>query len=311
MSDDEMPPLWHYTSRQGLLGIVQEKCMWATNIFYMNDATEHLYAMGVINEVLTDRLTEMKRQSGLTYTEELGQIYAAGSLTSALGLDRHLLGENEGKYLYIQEIKDTMRVLGGLSSAHIYIISFTAELDNLNHWRGYCPQGMGFCLQFNQMKLAEAMKKESFDLAQCLYEKDAQKKLVNDLVDKIINKYEAESIKGNEDQPISSRVDAIIDLWTLAARMKDKAFESENEWRYIFHGEPAGIRHRDGNSMLIPYMEAEICDSNKQLSSIEKVIVGPAPHQQLSEESVKSFLKANKMDPGIVERSNVPYRAIV
>jgi hypothetical protein len=32
--------LYHYTSQDGLLGIVQSRAIWATNISYMNDATE-------------------------------------------------------------------------------------------------------------------------------------------------------------------------------------------------------------------------------------------------------------------------------
>jgi hypothetical protein len=40
---------YHYTSQRGLLGIIKEKKIWATNIRYLNDEREFDYG---IDEVL-------------------------------------------------------------------------------------------------------------------------------------------------------------------------------------------------------------------------------------------------------------------
>ena len=41
-------PLYHYTSYGGFLGIVTNKCMWATSIHYQNDAEEFVHSMNVV-----------------------------------------------------------------------------------------------------------------------------------------------------------------------------------------------------------------------------------------------------------------------
>ena len=32
--------LYHYTTQEGLLGILRDKCIWATDIRYLNDTSE-------------------------------------------------------------------------------------------------------------------------------------------------------------------------------------------------------------------------------------------------------------------------------
>ena len=46
--------LYHYTSQRGLLGILENKKIWATNIHYLNDSAELYHAIDVL-------------QSGLSY----------------------------------------------------------------------------------------------------------------------------------------------------------------------------------------------------------------------------------------------------
>lgn len=47
-----MKPLFHYTSMDGLLGIVGRSTLWATNIEYLNDASEYRHGAELIREVL-------------------------------------------------------------------------------------------------------------------------------------------------------------------------------------------------------------------------------------------------------------------
>jgi hypothetical protein len=42
-------PLYHYTSGDGLIGIVRSKQLWSTQIACVNDSTEIGYALGEIN----------------------------------------------------------------------------------------------------------------------------------------------------------------------------------------------------------------------------------------------------------------------
>src|SRR4030067_1963071 len=46
--------LYHYTSLNGLLGIVKSRSLWASNIFYFNDASEITYARDILKRVITE-----------------------------------------------------------------------------------------------------------------------------------------------------------------------------------------------------------------------------------------------------------------
>ena len=50
----KVPPLSHYTSAEGLLGICSSNSIWATCAQYSNDTSEVLYAQSVAKEVLNE-----------------------------------------------------------------------------------------------------------------------------------------------------------------------------------------------------------------------------------------------------------------
>jgi hypothetical protein len=55
----QQPPpefLYHYTSQDGLLGIVKSGTLWSTNIFYMNDSTEFRQPLGMLRERVNKEL---------------------------------------------------------------------------------------------------------------------------------------------------------------------------------------------------------------------------------------------------------------
>src|SRR5260370_6861358 len=47
--------LYHYTAQDGLLGIIKSRCLWTTNIFYLNDSTEFNYALELARADLKER----------------------------------------------------------------------------------------------------------------------------------------------------------------------------------------------------------------------------------------------------------------
>jgi len=53
----EIPPatLYHYTSQKGLLGIIGQGEIWATDILYLNDTMEYRYAVNLLSENIRKR----------------------------------------------------------------------------------------------------------------------------------------------------------------------------------------------------------------------------------------------------------------
>ena len=46
--------IYHYTRREGLLGIIEKQVLWATNIRYLNDSSEFTAAIEVAESVLDE-----------------------------------------------------------------------------------------------------------------------------------------------------------------------------------------------------------------------------------------------------------------
>src|SRR6266568_442547 len=45
-----LPRLYHYTSQEGLLGILSSKTLWATRIQSLNDSTEFAYTLALLKK---------------------------------------------------------------------------------------------------------------------------------------------------------------------------------------------------------------------------------------------------------------------
>jgi hypothetical protein len=102
--------LYHYTTSDGLKGIMDANEIWATNFRYVNDLAEFIYA----NELLSD------------------QIHV--KLRSARRLSRAVL----------QAILDTPDMLVG--AVDIFIACFCVNGDLLSQWRAYGGRGGGYAV---------------------------------------------------------------------------------------------------------------------------------------------------------------------
>ena len=51
--------LYHYTGIGGLLGMVENRKIWASNAYYLNDSKEILHSCDVLSEVLEEKITNL------------------------------------------------------------------------------------------------------------------------------------------------------------------------------------------------------------------------------------------------------------
>ena len=100
----------------------------------------------------------------------------------------------------------------------------------------------------------------------------------------------------------------LYELIRHSTRIKDKSFEKENESRIVYHGNDQKIQHREGKSMMIPYIESDLVDSEDHLP-ISKIIVGPTLHKELSRLSIEYLVTSLKYEIEVVN-SKIPYRSL-
>src|SRR4051812_4201029 len=93
--------LYHYTTQAGLLGILETKSIWASEIRFLNDATEFRTALDTVGAELRTRLNELDSAEG----------------------------EARGEAIF--------REFTALEEASFFVLSLTEKGDDLSQWRAY------------------------------------------------------------------------------------------------------------------------------------------------------------------------------
>lgn len=280
-SDPPQQNLFHYSSLKGFKGIIKDQKIWATDISYLNDSREYTCAVDAIAERMKER---SKEDRVLEFLAERLPLFNWRPPTTGP-----------------------------------YVVSFSKCDDSLSQWRAYCGGGAGVSLGFDPAFLLqtalnigretpESSRSIYASLVKCIYHSNEK----NELIDKLI-KFLLEYHNDGEANTMADRIDAVFGgIALIAPSFKDEAFESEDEWRIvIIRSKPDDatfpLEYRDGNSMLLPYINLPLTLSS---SALTKVLIGPTPHPALSKQSVEDFLRCHWPDypPDRVVNSKVPFR---
>lgn len=278
--------LYHYTSQTGLLGIIKTGKLWMTDILYLNDSSEFLHTIELIKSEITERRLSLPPRKGM--------------LTSELTKEDIINNKINDVFDRIEEsLNSNLKYFNGLTG---YVFSFSKKRDDINQWRGYCPKEGGFCIGFDTKKLESKIKNKSgYKIDKCTYGSNENDNKVKRLFDKI---YE---IFSSDENIESILMIYLIGMILMSSFIKRESFSTEFEYRIFHHGRTE-IKHREGKSMLIPYIEGNILDKDGKLP-ISKIIVGPTPHPEISMMSVDSLLKSEGYKGVDVTKSKIPYRS--
>src|SRR5262249_11724987 len=116
--------LYHYTSQEGLLGIIDSSSLWATNIGYMNDATEFTLDLKLITQQIVHAIPKLKADVNF-FTERLPlQAEQADIKAQRATLLWKLANNKEG--------------------TSMCVACFCEDDDLLSQWRGYARTGYGY-----------------------------------------------------------------------------------------------------------------------------------------------------------------------
>ena len=277
--DDKTPPpeLYQYTSVDGLRGMVQGKTIWATNINYLNDTEEYRHGERLINERLKRRRKSRKNPASKHFFELL---------------------EGTSKWF---------------SDDDVFVASLSERGDLLSQWRGYTPNGAGYCMGFASGALEKiAWNNARLQLLRCRYDREDQIASVDKLIDDTLRQW-SESWKPHGEQGSFVNLGLIyafnIYRLFLAGAMKHPTFSEEKEWRLL--GVQRGhdqIKFRPGRSFLVPYIELDWKGPGDR-SPLSSVRLGPCPHPVLARKSLQKFLEVSGADHVSVEETEIPFRS--
>jgi hypothetical protein len=273
-------PLYHYTGIGSLLGIAKTKSLWASNVYYLNDSEEIIYACDILDEVLAPRIAF-------------------------------------GDYPQTKDFLVQLQAWVGWFRTHTYNLfgfSLSEERSLLSQWRSYTPHGKGVSIGFFPETLNRMLKNCNVKLVKCIYERKDQEELINDLINLLIATFEknVSEIDVSKEHP-SQCYHAFLegyrgDVLQVLSMIKHGAFKEEQEWRLISSYYPVytlpEVRFREGASMLVPYLELSLGENKPYFA---EVILGPSQHGNLSTSALSMFL-SNQQLSNRTGPCGIPYR---
>jgi len=258
--------------------------MWASSALHLNDATESRYAIDVLRAELKRRLD---------------------SVTESAALSRHW------KDFYEEwEGKTGSPVLAD-GNTPVYVLSFSANGNQLSQWRAYCRHGAGFSMGFAFSDLAYALATSEFLLVRCVYQPREQAALVSAGIDYMQRAWRrADGFLGLKGLSFVLRTG--MKFMAVMQAIKHESFKEEEEWRLVGYESPnAPRRFRVGRFGVVPYCAVPLCPP-EQKPTVGRVYIGPSEDPAVARIAVSDLLWAHAarvqgQDDRVVE-SGIPYR---
>lgn len=285
-----MNPLYHYTSIDGLLGMLKECSkdnpyitMWATHSMFLNDPSEYKCGKDVCKRAL------------LEVEDEL-EIDKNKRISKSLYNDKEVESNELSDFIY-STIPETIE--WGVP----YIISLSRSRDSLPMWNTYAHKGQGIALGFDKYSL---QMENGIEITNCCYDDIEDNEFVQ-LYTKI--KERLRKLYDNRDKVDEAHIYANYDLmlrdYYLA--IKHKGYKYERETRCFAtqkknEDSKDVILYRNSNNMITPYIERKI-----NISCLKEIFIGPCANKDRMKYSLIMLLKDKIKD---LERIDIKYSDI-
>ncbi len=305
--------LYHYTDQKGLLGIIENKCIWATHLRYLNDTSEGR----IVFRVVLDELNSRVNSDAMMVSFGMQPLKRSGKL------------ECEDEEIFSQGLAMSSWV----TSQDVFVTSFSAKGNLLSQWRAYSGGSGGYSVGFLRSYLCATGAHFLLDrpgrfygdyspLISCRYHDETEEKCLRADVENLVTSFITEATSAKQsvsgvsgiegfNTPGAIALKYFLPLGTRSAITKDEAFREEAEWRLAFHlnrsDAHSGLEFRPGRSMLTPYFSVPL-EWQDQPIEIKEIIVGPCPHRDEAMNSVQMLLKREGIQGVEVKDSKIPYR---
>jgi hypothetical protein len=281
----ELPPeLWHYTSADGLIKILQSGQIWSTQVACLNDTLEQRFFGDLIHEVV-------KKRRAQNTDPKLAALF--------------------------QTADDSLGNRDFTTAGH-FVACFSEIEDDLGQWRGYGGGECGYAIAFRSDGVLEALKARPAALLLPMnYQTKTHDFLVQDLL-RTAETYFLAGLQRKEVTDITKWATEFIaafavELDIFACLIKHPKFSGEAERRIttmLQPGEHMGLEFSQKRTLLARHLPVDlsILVGNQRQLPITRIYVGPGASRQVSRISVGDLLLKCGYKDIKVELSKVPYR---
>lgn len=282
--------LWHYTTAAGMVGIVRAQSLWATEVNYLNDASEARHGTDLFLKTLAEH--DLTRVSAVT--------------------GRFIEGLVDEQKRPIRSFLD--------ERLSIFVTCFCEDGDLLSQWRGYggVDRAGGYALGFVPPGAAPAWAQSAHggqrvDLRRVLYDPKEQRAECEAIIGPLVQLLDTDPSDIEVQNSFARNLmDALGEVITWC---KHEAFSEEREWRAIYnrHTEDAGLplAFRTSDGVVVPYVELALLRGVGEYADrlpIEHVNCGPSPEAELKRAGAERFLWESGYGSVDVQASVAPLR---
>jgi hypothetical protein len=281
--------VWHYTTGENLLKIIESGTLYATQVACLNDSSEVRYSAKQLRKVLEELVAK---------TPFDGRV--GGFLRK-----------------YISWLEDTDEFPRHTRLPTV-VCCFSSLRDDLSQWRSYCGGENGYAIG---IKVNELIHVQYSTVSEVLYSEKQHKELAEAIAGETVQFYKA----GLESHRWPNWDEVFLNAWDdvlsyVAPFIKDPGFESEKEVRIIRRlqdvDEP-NLRVLQRKTMMsrhlpLSFPTGGLNDKDEKLLPIIELMVGPSRHKAITQASVEALLKAKGYGAAgsMVSKSGRPYQEL-
>ncbi len=266
----EVPPfLHHYTTADGLLGLLEKSkasqnyVFWASLVTHLNDFSEILHGQELISKVFDG------------FSKENPEL-----LPEELRIDWR-------KELNTAE-----------PWTNIYAVSFSEAPDSLSQWRGYAGT-RGYALTFKTPE--KSQWSTGTLLASVAYESDPTR--MRRALEALLRFYNEHCPR---DRPEVVRKSLRRGLALVAATQKRPEFAAESERRLVLWcEESACTKFRPRAGRLLPYHDLSV---PKDAFELTQITFGPGFHKPTERAALEMLKRRYQLDSVHIDGTRIPYR---
>ena len=289
--------LYHYTSAEGVFGIMEHNEFMATKSNFLNDKMEFLYSLEIFDKLINKYIVNEKLRQRFSEKVRIEMDKIAIIVPSC-----------------------SERVCTEKENLDFYVVSFSKQENSALNWAEF-TEFKGYCMGFDYENLVEGFSERAFIHGTVIYNEEEQNHcLLEELLSSLdkakslgykeLDDFFAENGHISEEALAEIAEDMALICSVYAMFFKKSFFAGEQEYRFIFaplEGENTGnpiFRIRD--QVFIPYIMAKFGKGDCTVP-LQSVTVGAKNNSDIAIRGIEFYLQGKGLKVPVVF-SDIPLR---
>lgn len=303
-SDNTDGNKYHYTSPEGLKGILETRSFFFTDSQFLNDFREKIN--------INDELEEFWKSNGKHYEK------AFYNLLRKIRVDEY---EDSG-FSYNFDQSET--------KCRYFVFSLSMDGDSLSMWKYYAKNNTynGYCIGLFDYALTDewidGISGVTVIANRVEYYSTEKQKIINEAVNRIYSIWKSYKITDLLDKKIQKEFSSWLSVEALF--FKDEYFADERETRYVAIAPVDSLKNlqythnghtckmydfRFVNGVLTPYIKMPFFSWNQETCwAIDYIRIGPSANADQKEAGLRQFIRSldYKFEKCYIAKSDIPVR---